>query len=151
MILLVKSISSCLFLSLVSHQTFVLLSLPDGPELIPALAILLVPLPDLHDLLGLPLGLLNLLPRLLLLHLEQGNTIRQQLCVVRSFLLVDAGFLQGACDLFDFFVLLAVVVVALAIILIVYLLLLLIAVHFLLFELLIRLLLHLWNWLGLLR
>ena len=145
--------SPIFFFLLIPHQSVLLLSLSQLPELIPALPVLLIPLSNLHDLLSLSLRLLDLLPRLLLLHLQQGNTIGEQFGIVGSLLLVHASFLKCTCDFLDLRLIVVVIVVPLAVILVLLLihLLLLSLVHFLLFKLLLGMLLSLRNWLGLLR
>ena len=106
-----------------------------------SLAIFLISFSDLHDLLGLALGLLNLLPRLLLFHFQEGNTVGKQFGIVGRLLFIHTSFLEGASDFFllIFFVPVWVLLVVL----------LAIGVLFLL-EFLSRMLLGLWNGLRLL-
>ena len=107
----------------------------------PPCVVLLVALPHLEDLLGLALGLLDLLPGLLLFHLEQGDAVREQLCIVRRLLLVHTSILQSPAN----FLSIIVVVLLLAILAVLVLLL------FLWTVVLLVVLLHLRNGLHLLR
>ena len=101
----------------------------------------------MHNLLGLSLGLLDLLPRLLLLHLQECNTVGEQFGVIGSLLLVYTRFLERSSDFFWLWVFFAVFIVALAVIVV--LLLLLVAI--IIAELLLWHLLSLRNWLRLFR
>ena len=135
-------IFSLFFFLLVSDQPVFFLLLSHLPKLIPTHSVFLIALPDLHDLLSLSLRLLNLLPRFLLFHFQQGDSIGEQLGVISSLLFVHASFFESTGDFF--FILLILIVVTFLTIVV---LLLLPIVLFILFHLL----LGLWHWLGLFR
>ena len=131
-----KLIFSLFFFLLVLDQPILLLLLSHLPKLILTHSVFLIALPDLHHLLSLSLRLLNLLPRFLLFHFQQGDSVCQQLGVIGGLLFVDASLFECTGDFF--FILLILFVVTFLTIIVV-LLLLLPIVLFILLELLLRL------------
>ena len=94
-----NGVPSGLLLSHVGLESSFLLHLPLMAQFVFASAVLVVPLADLHGLLSSFFGLLDLLPGLLLLQLEQRNTIGKELGIVGSLLFIHTGGYEGSGDL----------------------------------------------------
>lgn len=133
---------SLFFLHVILIESLFFFLLSISPHIVTSLTILIISLPDLHDLLGLTLSLLDFLPGLLLFHFEESDPIGQQLSVICCLFLIGPSFLECSSYfiwIFFLVVLLIVVVLLLSFLVIIH--------HSAVVILLDWLLLHLWYWL----
>lgn len=87
---LINSLSLVIFLLIVWHESLLFFKFTLASYFIFAVPVFIVSLSDLHYLICLTLGLLNLLPGFLFLQFKEGDTVCKQFSILCSFLLVDS-------------------------------------------------------------